>query len=951
MRIVIFKCIAVALIQAFVVMDFAQAGFACNAFRQKEEICCLSPSLHISEKELALSIGAYYEKLFGNEAEASVGLKDPGLYIRFLYHDLNTLLSSLGAVFWQRKTDKLKDKIDQLYYKLVELRNLALKNNYSVQEILAGWDGLIKLSSEVKKSAEAGLDLGNNDREAAFKAKVETLNAKLRSYYALCKGESFEINGPFKKGKDIAKMCFPLFKQGLRVLEVGIELTEQEGSALFDLSRADEMQIRKALKTDPFMSRFIVNVAVEEDLSFEMYLNPCLFESVMRNLWKNALEHMGEPKSENELREIKIEFRQEGGNSIIVFSNTGQIEKGLLDVVDEKTGKQQIFLPGETTKRDKRGFYGLGLASVWDIVRAHGGTITAENKDGNAVFTIKFNRIELLLWKKVEYEEKCRILPSQEKMDQWIEHPPENFDAWIKWLADGQHGYILKEISKYGDAEIMEIKRVLNLGLPVYNMLYGLISEGEIEMEGKFTDIISYKLCFELNELKEFNVLMLSLMEPHIKKFKDISRGFYGQIGENLEEIGKSLEGMESLPDEEIIVKAELIGEHADSISKKINDLSKDKKIDVLFRLTMQHEVNNTLSGILSSAYLLKLSPERKEKYIPQIKQSLKRIHITLNRLDKMENFRIHPTGHHIEIYARQLNNFIMEGGALKESEEKVRLGVLPDGTDIVYVDEAGASIMVVEEGREVLFKIEKNSDSAIYTAKGMSKDGKTVLACANIPLKDEESYKTLMLDKLREMGVSDIVVPSALYKGLESRKSAVIYARKEDIVIYSETDTGIEELKIPWFDAGVIISYQDEIIRTLSKKLRLYEKDDNLVLLNKIKIDIEAYDGIRWAVSEGRLLLENKEGQKLLIYFVQGVQSITIGKKVYRVGENTLNDTDIAKVFRFKRTEDGLLIVRLAEITDNPCLKMFFEKEDSSLGIPTRDLSSETQNFIARAI
>ena len=92
-------------------------------------------------------------------------------------------------------------------------------------------------------------------------------------------------------------------------------------------------------------------------------------EQVLVNMIRNALDSM----QDSPRKHLSISMRQNGGNARIAVRDTGRgLEGG-----SEKT----IFEPFVTTKASGEGM-GLGLAISAEIVKEHGGTLSARNKSG-----------------------------------------------------------------------------------------------------------------------------------------------------------------------------------------------------------------------------------------------------------------------------------------------------------------------------------------------------------------------------------------------------------------------------------------------------------------------------------------------------------------------------------------------------------------------------------------
>lgn len=102
-------------------------------------------------------------------------------------------------------------------------------------------------------------------------------------------------------------------------------------------------------------------------------VDPSQMEDVFTNIIVNAYQAMGEGEGS-----LSVELREEAGHIFISFSDEGPGIKSPLDSIYD------LF---HTTKKDGTGF---GLFRAQRVIKAHSGTIYAENRSGRgATFTIK----------------------------------------------------------------------------------------------------------------------------------------------------------------------------------------------------------------------------------------------------------------------------------------------------------------------------------------------------------------------------------------------------------------------------------------------------------------------------------------------------------------------------------------------------------------------------------
>ena len=97
---------------------------------------------------------------------------------------------------------------------------------------------------------------------------------------------------------------------------------------------------------------------------------------VFNNILKNAIAYSDEGSP------IRVTARQEPGRVVIQFTNRGGIPQQRLDDIFEK------FYRLDAARSSATGGAGLGLAIARDIVRLHGGEVTAQSDGAHTVFTV-----------------------------------------------------------------------------------------------------------------------------------------------------------------------------------------------------------------------------------------------------------------------------------------------------------------------------------------------------------------------------------------------------------------------------------------------------------------------------------------------------------------------------------------------------------------------------------
>ncbi len=130
------------------------------------------------------------------------------------------------------------------------------------------------------------------------------------------------------------------------------------------------------MKKDVQESHIQLASSVEPE-SIELQIDEQMIEQVMINLVQNSMQALkGRPDA---MIQIRGYYNKRGRPTIQVIDNGQGI---LSDVIDK------IFIPFFTTKRSGSG---IGLSLSRQILRLHGGTITAQSKPGEeTIFTMTF---------------------------------------------------------------------------------------------------------------------------------------------------------------------------------------------------------------------------------------------------------------------------------------------------------------------------------------------------------------------------------------------------------------------------------------------------------------------------------------------------------------------------------------------------------------------------------
>ena len=153
-----------------------------------------------------------------------------------------------------------------------------------------------------------------------------------------------------------------------------------------------------------------------------------------------------------------------------------------------------------------------------------------------------------------------------------------------------------------------------------------------------------------------------------------------------------------------------------------------------------------------------------------------------------------------------------------------------------------------------------------------------------------------------------------------------------------------------------------------MQPKLGPITEKQRLVLHDEVEIKVNKSKGFDAAVSS-HILMENRGRKAQLMIslipvtipasgereqsFKRKQSFIYIGDKVYEVIKNEIVDLKSKQRFEFERNDEGLLIIKLDEITGNKALDKLLEK---SPGIdfsedPFSDFSPETAALIEQSI
>jgi len=143
-----------------------------------------------------------------------------------------------------------------------------------------------------------------------------------------------------------------------------------------DFSVTECLESVEVLMKDELLKNTIaVNVEIQEDIILHGQINE--FKHLFLNLISNTIDAFNEKAIQN--RSITIRTYKNENHGIIEFEdNAGGIPPAVIG---------SIFKPNVTTKADGKGT-GIGLYMSSQIVQKHAGSITVENINNGAMFTI-----------------------------------------------------------------------------------------------------------------------------------------------------------------------------------------------------------------------------------------------------------------------------------------------------------------------------------------------------------------------------------------------------------------------------------------------------------------------------------------------------------------------------------------------------------------------------------
>ncbi len=285
------------------------------------------------------------------------------------------MLLLLAIIFYinNRQKNKANKKIEKAYNDLKSTQQQLIQSEKmaSLGELTAG------IAHEIQNPLNFVNNFSEVNKELVeeLKAELAVGNSQLANEIADdIKENSEKINHHGKRADAIVKGMLQHSRSSTGVKEpTDINALADEYLRLsYHGLRAKDNSFNATMKTDFDNSIGKINI-IPQDIG-----------RVLLNLYNNAFYAVSEKRksaNSNYQPEVEVETRKEGNRiSVTVCDNGNGIPKNIVD---------KIFQPFFTTKPTGQGT-GLGLSLSYDIIKAHGGEIKVETKEGEgAEFVIQ----------------------------------------------------------------------------------------------------------------------------------------------------------------------------------------------------------------------------------------------------------------------------------------------------------------------------------------------------------------------------------------------------------------------------------------------------------------------------------------------------------------------------------------------------------------------------------
>ena len=342
------------------------SGNADSALKYTEITHALNDSIFSKEKDRELQRVAFRDELKQQEIIAEQAKYKSRVQFYTLSAGL-LILVLLAAILWRnnRQKQKARNKIEQAYNelkstqaqliqseKMASLGELTAGIAHEIQNPLNFVNNFSEVSNELVDEMKSELATGNtqlaNEIADDIKQNLEKINHHGKRADAIVKGmlQHSRSSSGIKEATDINALC----DEYLRLAFHGL--------------RAKDKSFNATMGTDFDESIGNINI-IPQDMG-----------RVILNLINNAFYAVDEKKKQN----------QNGYEPTVTVSTKKMNGKVEIKVADNGNGIPQkvldkIFQPFFTTKPTGQGT-GLGLSLSYDIVKAHGGELKVETKEG-----------------------------------------------------------------------------------------------------------------------------------------------------------------------------------------------------------------------------------------------------------------------------------------------------------------------------------------------------------------------------------------------------------------------------------------------------------------------------------------------------------------------------------------------------------------------------------------
>ncbi len=184
-----------------------------------------------------------------------------------------------------------------------------------------------------------------------------------RKYLTIAMDKALKLQKLIEEFFDVTRLTFQQVKLNLQPVDVGCMLVQLSDEA-YPMANAAGMTIRLSAPSESMM----VNA------------DPDKLARALQNLLRNAVSYGQEG-------DLLISAHREENQCLLSFSNRGQVPPEQLDRFFERFYRGDPSR-GSSSGGNSTGGAGLGLVIARDIIRLHGGSISAECQDGWITFRV-----------------------------------------------------------------------------------------------------------------------------------------------------------------------------------------------------------------------------------------------------------------------------------------------------------------------------------------------------------------------------------------------------------------------------------------------------------------------------------------------------------------------------------------------------------------------------------